>query len=152
MLAWFALAAASAGAAPCFAMAASGDFVADHAAAHDAAAQHDGSHSSSHDHAVHGAEPEQPAAPPSSCPHCPPGAMLATDGGTGSHSFCSAGDDVADGAKPSVPPTFKTNLSLPLIELGPIDPGLRPVRDQHRPPDATATSVALNLRHCVFLI
>src|SRR5690349_22814947 len=152
-LAWFALAAASAGATPCFAMTASGEAVAHHGASDDAVAPHDHSPhhdhslSSGHEHAMHGAGHDEPAAPQSPCPHCPPAAMPATDGAPGAHSFCSAGDDVVDGAKPNVLSTFKTHLSLPLLELGAIELEPRPVRDNHRPPELAAASVALNLRH-----
>ena len=78
---------------------------------------------------------------------------MAGDGSTSSHVFCSAGDDVSDGGKPSTPAAaFKTILSAPIVELLPFDHGPSLARDKQRPRDAAATSIALNLRHCVLLI
>jgi hypothetical protein len=139
VLAWFALAAASAGAAPCFAMTASSA----------PAAQHD---HHAHDHSAPQAQPESPAQP-SPCTHCPLAATMAGHTSTASHAFCSAADDASDGGKPSVPTTaLKLVLSVPIVELLPFDPGPSLARDRQRPRDADVTSIALNLRHCVFLI
>ena len=145
----FAFAAASAGAAPCFAMAATDGAVhQDNAPAPVTA--HADSHAAGHDHAATGDHHQKPHSP---CPHCPMGAAASANASSGSHAFCSAGDDASDGAKPTwSPPALKDVLSTALIQLLP----------QYRPPrfasalqprsDAALPSVALNLRHCVLLI
>jgi hypothetical protein len=161
----FALATASAGAAPCFAMSASAPALQhshestsvgthDHAitdeqaASHLDAATHD--HAASHEPAgAAGGEALQHAA----CPHCPLGAAANT--GSASHALCAASDDAsaADGAKPvGSPPALKHVFATAQLQLLP----------EYRPPrarsaleagaDAASSSVALNLRHCVLLI
>ena len=159
VLAGFVLASASFGAAPCFAMALSAPVSAQHAAPADhdhgalhATASHDRSHAPAHDRPAGPSEQHehQPATP---CAHCPLSIAMAGAGSTGSHAFCSAVDDVSDGGKPSPPPAAsKTVLSLPIIELLPFDHGPSRALDKRRPRDAAAPSIALNLRHCVFLI
>jgi hypothetical protein len=159
VLAWFVLASASAPAAPCFAMALAATPAAyaaatthhDRASPH-AAAGHENSHSTAHHHPVASEQPDPPRDPPSPCTHCP--LSLAMAGGwASSHALCSAADDVAEGGKPSAQPiAFKTILSAPIIVLVPVDPGPRFIRGKQLPSDCAATSLRLNLRHCVFLI
>ena len=158
VLAWFALAAASVGAAPCFAMTVSSAAAAQHDAATDhgtapASAEHHHTHAAGHDQSPSTLHSDSPAQLPSPCAHCPLTAAMADHSSTASHSFCSAADDVSDGGKPSVPTTaFKLVLSVPIVELLPFDPKPSLVRERPRPPDADVISIALNLRHCVFLI
>ena len=179
VLAWFVLASASASAAPCFAMALSSTPAASaaasthhdngaahamtghdhaHAVTHDHSAAHDHSpahvHSAAHDHSPR-SEPANPSpshGPTSPCMHCPLSVAMVA-GSTNSHAFCSAADDVAESGKSSAPPlAFKAILSplivvLVPVECGPGLPGGKQVQS-----NAAATSVRLNLRHCVFLI
>ncbi len=153
VLVWFALAAASVGAAPCFAMMVSAGPAAHHdAAMHHASQPASAAHHHGDDHSAPTAQLESPAQP-SSCAHCPLAMAMAGHDSTASHSFCSAADDVSDAGKPSVPTTaFKLVLSVPIVELLPFDPGPSLARDRQRPRDADVTSIAINLRHCVFLI
>jgi hypothetical protein len=145
----FAFASLSGGAAPCFAMAASTG---------PAAAQHDGSHAhaiSSHDHShaavhEHGISSDAASHSPSPCPHCPLAVGMV---GTSSHSFCDVVDDASDGGKPSAPPVlFKPLPSAAVVELLPVDQEPRRASPRRPPVEATTPSLALNLRHCVFLI
>jgi hypothetical protein len=72
---------------------------------------------------------------------------------SGSHAFCSAADDLADSGKAGTsPPLFKHVLSTVPVQLLPVP--IRPslARSALPPVEATAPRVALNLRHCVFLI
>jgi hypothetical protein len=157
VLAWFVLATASFGAAPCFAMAVSGPASAEHATSADrdhtgshATASHDRMHA--HDHSA-GASEQHDQQPSTPCAHCPLSIAMAGAGSTSSHAFCSAVDDVSDAGKPGATPVaLKTVLSLPIIELLPFDHGPSRARDKQRPRDAAAPSIALNLRHCVLLI
>ena len=147
----FAFASVSAGAAPCFAMSvAAAPF--EHQASHTgAAAGHDHAHPAAHDYAVS----EQPAeqSPKSSCPHCPLSVAMSADASSSSHSLCSAGEDTLDAGKLSVSvPVFKYIAWTVRVELAPAD--LRPSTawTKHLAVDETLSTVALNLRHCVFLI
>jgi hypothetical protein len=148
VLAWFALAAASAGAAPCFAMA-----VAEPAAPH-----HDRPHAdmaAGHHHANPAAEAPTAAAgdrSPAACPHCPLASAMSSNTAAGSHSLCAA-DDAADGGAPGVSvPAFQPLPALATVHPPPID--WRPSRTyrQQRPSGVAGAAVALNLRYCVFLI
>ena len=155
VLAWFALAAGSAGAAPCLAMTVSSASVEHHDTGmhHGDAGAGQHEHAAVHDHSASTAQPKSPLEPASPCVHGPLAATMAGHGSSESHSFCSATDDVSDGGKPSAPTTaFKLVLSVPIVELLPFDPGPSLAREQQRPCDADVTSIALNLRHCVFLI
>jgi hypothetical protein len=151
VLVLFALASFSAGAAPCFAMAASTAPVVQHHVSHQGGApSHAHSPAASHEHGApldRGGEPV-----PSPCPHCPLTAAPSSNAAS-AHSFCSAGDDVADSGKSvTTLPSFKHVLLAAVVELLPVDrePRFSPPR---RPPtEVAAPSVALNLRHCVFLI
>jgi hypothetical protein len=155
VLVLFALASATAGAAPCLAMA-----VTDAAGAHDSDAHmasmvaekaHDQSHAVEHRHSTPPADRDDGSHGP--CSHCPPSVSMAGAASSASHAFCSASDDASDAAKPSwSPPAFKHVLSTALIQLLPVDflPSLASAPQP--PPEAAPPSVALNLRHCVFLI
>jgi hypothetical protein len=147
----FAFASVSAGAAPCFAMSVAAAPVEHHHAPRTSAPPgHDHAHSAAHDHAV--AEPPGEHSPSSPCPHCPLSVAMA-DASSSSHSLCSAADDASDGGKPSVSlPLFKHVAWVTRVELSP--PALEPSTAwiRHLAVDETAHSVALNLRHCVFLI
>jgi hypothetical protein len=176
VLAWFVLASASASAAPCFAMALSPTPAAasthhdngaahavtghDHAhavthdqsAAHDYSAAHD--QSAAHDHSPRSEPANQSPShgPTSPCTHCPLSVAMVA-GSTNAHAFCSAADDVAESGKPSAPPlAFKAILSPPIVVLVPVECGPGLARGKQGQPNAAATSVRLNLRHCVFLI
>jgi hypothetical protein len=149
VLAWFVLASASVGAAPCFAMTLSATPAEHHGGTVRATVAHDHSHAAAHDDSAPSEQPDRPTP----CKHCPLSVAMAGSGSTSSHAFCSAADDVSDGGKPSVPPiAFKTILSVPIVELLPFDQGPSLTREKQRQPDAATTSIALNLRHCVFLI
>lgn len=150
-LAWFAFAAASAGAAPCFAMAAAESAPAHHDRPHaDLAAGHHHLHPAADDRAPPAAADDHSAATP--CAHCPLAMAMSSGTATGSHSLC-AGDEVADGGKPGVSvPAFQLLPALATVHPPPID--VRPSRAyrQQRPSGAAGAAVALNLRYCVFLI
>ena len=158
VLVLFALASASAGAAPCLAMAAPDATAAHHSDAHVApmgtgtsAAAHDHSHAVEPDHSTPAADQDGGSHGP--CSHCPPSVGMTANASSGSHALCSATDHASDGAKPGwSPPVFKDVLATALIELLPIEPRPPLAFAQLRPPEATSRSVALNLRHCVFLI
>jgi hypothetical protein len=161
VLAWFALASASASAGPCFAMAstvAPGAYAAapmhHDRASPDMAAGHDHSHANAHDHHDPSAT-EQPLPsqdPPSPCTHCQLSFAMA-GGSASSHALCSAADNVAEGGKSSAQPiAFKTIPPAPIVVLVPVDPRPTLIRGKLRPPDCAAASLRLNLRHCVFLI
>jgi len=172
-LAVFAVASVAAGAAPCFAMAVAGpaDPVADHAAQHgtDRSVQHGADHSVAddtqaghvaHQHTRASATTEAGTASPAShhntphhCPHCPLAASMAGHESSNSHAFCSAVDATSDQVQPSASPAvLKHALLLATLEI----PHALPLRL----PDAVITrtrapryaAVAINLRHCVFLI
>jgi len=151
LLALFAFASFSAGAAPCFAMAAStAPLVQQHHAARPAGApSHTHSHAAAHDH---GAPLAEAAHAPSPCPHCPLTVALA--GSTPSaHSFCSAADEVADGGNSvTTLPAFKHVPLAAVVEILPAAQNLSPSSPRQPPREVAAPSVALNLRHCVFLI
>lgn len=150
VLAWFALAGATAGAAPCFAMSL-GATPAVHAVTDVAGAASHHSHSASHDHAD-GAAPADHS-PASPCPHCPLAASISGGASTSSHSLCAAGDDAADGGKAGVAlPSLKYVPPGIIVAPPPIDPGTRHAPRQRRPSGPAASAVALNLRYCVLLI
>jgi hypothetical protein len=78
---------------------------------------------------------------------------MSENGSSSSHAFCSASDDASDGAKPSWSlPAFKHVLSTALVELLPLESRHSFSSALQSPTDAVCPSVALNLRHCVFLI
>ena len=155
VLVLFALASASVGAAPCLAMA-SGAPSAHHSDAHTASVATEAVHD--HSQAVHH---ENHSTPPANqtdgshgpCSHCPPSVAMNGAASSASHAFCSATDDGSDAAKPSwSPPAFKHVLSTALIQLLPAHSRPSLASAQQHPPEAAPPSVALNLRHCVFLI
>jgi hypothetical protein len=150
----FALAAAGASAAPCLAMTvpnAPGAHHSDVAPVGTSPAAHDHSHAIDHDHSTPAADQEGGSHGP--CSHCPLSVAMTASASSGSHASCSASDHASDGAKPGwSPPVFKHVLATALIELLPIEPRPRLALAQQPPPAATSPSVALNLRHCVFLI
>lgn len=156
VLVLFALVSASAGAAPCLAMAAPDATAAHHSDAHVApigtsAAAHDHSHAVEPDHSTPAADQDGGSHGP--CSHCPPSVEMTATASSGSHALCSATDHASDGAKPGWSLlVFKHVLATALIELLPIEPRPRLAFAQQPPPEATSPSVALNLRHCVFLI
>jgi hypothetical protein len=154
VLASFAVASITIGALPCFAMgvATKGAPVAHHGAAHSDSAS--GNHEHSHPATHPGATPLAGSPhSPSHCPHCPQSASMPGHASGNSHSLCAAVDDTSDRTQSSTLPLHLKHLLLaPLLELAP--PSLHP------PPGIPASrmlvppcsSVALNLRHCVFLI
>jgi hypothetical protein len=163
VLALFALASATASAGPCFSMAVAGD--AAPAAHHDAAHAHEAS--TAHAHAHHQRADEdtsgassQPASPQpassqsaSHCPHCPLAASMPNHSAAESHALCSAVDDTSDFSQPSASALLlKHVVAGPLLEIPPANlfrpPGI--ARSHRFTPDGP--SVALHLRHCVFLI
>jgi hypothetical protein len=149
----FALATASAGAAPCFAMSAAApasqqSHEVASVAAHDHARVAAHEHAANYEPAAAGGEHRQPHDP---CPHCPLGA--AANAESASHAHCAANDDASDAAKPTgSPPASKHVFATAQLQLLP----------EYRPPrlrsalqasaDAALSSIALNLRHCVLLI
>jgi hypothetical protein len=151
----FALASASAGAAPCLAMAVPDSPGAHHSDTHMASLAAD----SAHDH-VHAMEHEHSTPPVDQrdgshgpCSHCPLAVSMDGSASSSSHAFCSAADDASDTAKPNwSPPALKHVLSTALIRLLPVDPRSSLASARQPPPEAAPPSVALNLRHCVFLI
>jgi hypothetical protein len=153
----FAVASFASAGAPCLAMASSSHGSSNHAAAQPIAHHEHGAQAHSADHG-HGGIIVQTAAPEPQravhCPHCPlpdaiPGHVSPADG----HSFCSAYDDVADQTSGGSPPSFvKHVLLIAAFEIPP-PLGLHPPRSRTTRELARArTSIALNLRHCVFLI
>jgi hypothetical protein len=151
ILALFAFASVAIGAAPCLAMAVQMNVPIIH---------HGDVPSASHEHSHMGAHGDGGAMgehvsqhSPERCPHCPLSAGMPGHDSSGSHSSCSALDDVADYAQPSTSlPSVKYVLPAPVLEIS--------ATRLFRPPDAAAarlrgpaySSVALNVRHCVFLI
>ena len=157
VLVLFALAAASASAAPCTPMAVPTAPGAHHSDARVApmgisAAAHDHSHAVEPDHSTSAAAEDGGSHGP--CSHCPLSVAMTANASSGSHALCSGNDHASDGAKPGgwSPPVFKHVLATALIELLPIEPRPRLAFAQQSRPEATSPSVALNLRHCVFLI
>jgi hypothetical protein len=72
---------------------------------------------------------------------------------SGAHAFCAAWDDVSDHSQPSVSLPLLKHLALPVAFEPPPSIALRSPTIRPSPPPALArASVALNLRHCVFLI
>lgn len=149
VLAWFALAAFGAGAAPCYAMTVGS--LAEHVAHPQPASGNDHSHSATHAHAASAvAGGEVPSTP---CPHCPLSAGMASSTAASSHALCAAGDELADGGNaPIAVPVLKHVVALVVSEVPLLDPGPRPAWSQRRPSGAASTAVALNLRYCVLLI
>ena len=150
VLALFALAAFSAGAAPCFAMAASSTPVVQHHGAHSAGAPtHAHTHGAAHEHGTPSAEVEHAPTP---CPHCPLTVALAGSA-TSAHSFCSAADDASDGSNAvTTLPVLKHVPLAAVVEILPVNRNPSPSSPRQPPTEVAAPSVALNLRHCVFLI
>jgi hypothetical protein len=154
VLAFFAVASVAIGAVPCFAMGAAtkGDPVSHHGASHSDSAlgSHDHSHPATHGGAT---QPDESPLSPNRCPHCPLAASMPGHTPDNSHSFCAAVDDTSERAQPSPPSLLQKHVLLaPLLDLAP--PSVLP------PPGIAASRrlapafspVALNLRHCVFLI
>jgi hypothetical protein len=151
VLAWFALAAATAGAAPCFAMSLATTQAMQHELAPTEGVAGHHSHAAPHDHSVHVAAADH--SPESPCPHCPLSVAMSGDASTSSHSLCAAGDEAADGGKAGVSlPSFKYVPAPVIVAPPPIDPGPSHASRQRRPSGAAASAVALNLRYCTFLI
>jgi hypothetical protein len=149
----FASASFALGGAPCAAMAMSASGAADEPAGLRTSKQADAhEHSVHQDHAGSPArgEPENPA--PARCPHCPPMGAMHGHASSSAHSFCSA-DDGSDQNLPGASPasakhaplvaTFETPRSLSFHP-----PPLRFTRSSV----PLRSTVALNVRHCVFLI
>jgi hypothetical protein len=89
----------------------------------------------------------------SPCPHCPLAGAMPGEPSPGSHALCSAGDDVADSGKTGVSvPVFKHVLSVPIVQVSVIHSHSSHAWTKQIPVDVTSPTVALNLRHCVFLI
>jgi hypothetical protein len=162
VLAFFALASVATSAAPCFAMAvAHADSPAEHAVAHSGslpAAGHDSLHAAGHDQSHLAAHdgftpPDGSSDPRNHCPHCPLAPSMPGHGPDATHSFCSVVDDASDVAQPSGSYLVPKYVPLtPIFELPPPSllrpPGIRASRVLA----PTISSIALNLRHCVFLI
>lgn len=156
VLVLFALASASAGAAPCLAMTAQAAPGTQHSDSHtasmtaDTAQQHSHGMQLQHEHSMPSADESGESHGP--CAHCPPSVSMDGIGSPAQHAFCSASDDVSDAGKPNwSPPAFKHVLSMALVQFVPV--GSRPSLASRQPaPQAAPPSVALNLRHCVFLI
>ena len=147
----FAFATVSAAGAPCFAMGVSSNAVAQHDEhAHHVSASQDRTQASLHDHATSMGDADLA---PSPCPHCPLSTTMAADTSTGSHAYCSAADEAADSGKSGVSlPLFKYILSVAVSQSAPVHSRPSSAWSKQLPVDATYASVALNLRHCVFLI
>jgi hypothetical protein len=146
----FALATVSAGAAPCFAMGVPSQAIADQDAHAHSSANHEHTQVVAHDHATSVDAGDRAHSP---CPHCPLSTGRSESVSTSSHAYCSATDDLADSGKtsPSLPP-FKHLLSVALIDVDPVRSQPRYGWSRRLPVDSAFPSVALNLRHCVFLI
>jgi hypothetical protein len=162
VLAFFAFVSLTAGAAPCVGMALEAESAVpeehperqheqQHEQDHE---QHHGAHvAGHHEHSgAHSTSIAERAQSPHHCPHCPqPSSGHAA---TGMHAFCAAANDVSDVAQPGalkIPP-LKHVLATPLLELPPPSlqrPSGAPVA---MPPVKPGESIALNVRHCVFLI
>jgi hypothetical protein len=155
VLVFFAVASVTIGAVPCVAMGAAtkGDPASHHGASHSGSAlgSHDHSHPATHGGAT---QPDESPHSPNHCPHCPLSTSMPGHNADNAHSFCAAVDDTSDRAQPSPPPLLHKHVPLaPLLELAP-PPSVLP------PPGIAASRmlvpafspVALNLRHCVFLI
>jgi hypothetical protein len=137
--------------APCFGMVVAGA-TSELAAASDAHASHD-----AHDHEHANVDETNAVGQQSSdehssghCPHCPlTGAIAHTP--SGAHSFCSADDAVATEPSPS-PPIAKHVAVATAFETMPHVALHPPPRYMARQIAPTRSAVALNVRHCVFLI
>lgn len=175
MLALFVAASITASASPCLAMGSAAQ-AADEAqtalaahvahashAAHDHTTAHGALFSHAHaatDHVASDGSAAHPAAHDSGsvhshghCPHCPASAAASGEAAAGAHAFCSASDGLSDSGQSSAPRLLLDHLALLAhFELPPA-PLLRPASAaiSHAVRPAYA-SVALNLRHCVFLI
>jgi hypothetical protein len=146
----FAFATISAGAAPCFAMGVSSKASAQQEAHAHPSADHEHRQVANHDHTAsidHGDRAHSP------CPHCPLSTGMPKSGSTGSHAYCSATDDIADSGKAGVSaPAFKHLLSVAAIHVEPVRSQPSYGWSRQLPVNSAYPSVALNLRHCVFLI
>jgi hypothetical protein len=143
--------------APCFAMAAASTDAA--VAAPATVSHHPAGHESSGHHAHDAAAPAAPAAhggtdAPGSvhCPHCPAAGVMPGHTSSSAHSACSAAVDVADQTSSS-PPAFAKHVPLVATFETPLPLALRPPAAQlTKTPAPHRSAVALNVRHCVYLI
>jgi hypothetical protein len=151
----FALASLTIASAPCFAMTAQAADaqvdVAEHSSheSHEMHSHQQGDHGNASHSIEHQAASERVPKP---CPHCPLGTAQ-SHSGSGDHSFCSAFDEPSDQTSVTwQPPAAKYVLLVATFES---PPPLTIQRRSTRPPPGLAhwqSPIALNLRHCVFLI
>jgi hypothetical protein len=155
----FAFASLALSGAPCFAMAtaspgpATDEAAPAHGLHHASASDHSmaAEHAVAHDHAAEALAKPQPSAP-AHCPHCPLTAAMPGHSPSSAHSFCSAVDEGADQTSASSLPAFaKVAPAVNTFEI--------PALSSWRPPPIRSIAavsppitVALNVRHCVFLI
>jgi hypothetical protein len=148
----FALASLTIAGAPCFAMTAQAAQTQVEVAAHSSHELHSHQHADDRgdSHSMeHQASSEHVPEP---CPHCPLGAAPGHSG-SDDHSFCSAFDEPSNQTSATwQPPAAKYVLLIATFES---PPPLTIQRRSTRPPPELArwqSPIALNLRHCVFLI
>ena len=154
VLAMFAGASLVSSAAPCFAMAAEAAPVTAEHVAHPNDTP-SGDHCS-HSSGATGHGHQGPAAPQDfpgkHCPHCSLSASMPGHDSS-AHSFCSVSDASSDQSQPPPSAFFKPMAATIVLEVVPLSSllharGVAPLRFS----PARAPSVALNVRHCVFLI
>jgi hypothetical protein len=154
VLATLALASFTIAGAPCFAMAAPAPVAhvdpSAHAEAHGDRQGHE--HAVGHGNGALGAHEQSEHPFPKHCPHCPPTAAMSQHAPASEHAFCAAVDDVSDQSSTS-PSKFAKSVVL-VAAFGTLAPLAfhPPPRPRLREGARARTRVALNLRHCVFLI
>jgi hypothetical protein len=89
---------------------------------------------------------------PDHCPHCPLAGAMADHVPSNAHAFCSAFDDASDHSSSSLPALAKHVVPVAAFELIAPLAFHPPPRPRAREVASTRRTVALNVRHCVFLI
>jgi hypothetical protein len=109
-------------------------------------------HETSHGDDSPGSHEQSPQPFPEYCPHCHTAQAMPNHASSSAHAFCSAFNDVSDQSSSSVPTFAKHIFLVAAFETLPPLAFHPPPRHITRKIDPTRGAVALNLRHCVFLI
>jgi hypothetical protein len=154
VVASFAVASFTMAGAPCFAMANAGADAVDHAPAQTQGHAHHGHAMDQGDVGAavgHSGDSEQPR--PAHCPHCLSPSAMPSHGSSADHTSCSAVDEPAGQTSLSSPPVLaKHVVPLAAFEAPPPLIFRPPPRSSPRSIGSQGFGIALNLRHCVFLI